>query len=116
MTVVDTFLSDTEAPSLGLYLVRVPSGIAYEVKREAGDHSVNTGVDETLFCGSRAQVKLFLRGYAAAQAPAATCIGCCKKVTLIDSAWLYGRVCADCIGSVIDDVEAAVTAREWEAN
>ena len=64
----DTFLSDTEAPSLGLYLVRVPSGIAYEVKRSDDGvyHSVNTGVDETLFCGSKAQVKLFLRGYAAA--------------------------------------------------
>ena len=62
----DTFLSDTEAPSLGLYLVRVPSGIAYEVKRpdDGVYHSVNTGVDETLFCGSRAQVKLFLRGCA----------------------------------------------------
>ena len=54
----DTFLSDTEAPSLGLYLVRVPSGIAYEVKRAADD--------EFLFTGTRSQVKLFLRGYAAA--------------------------------------------------
>ena len=55
----DTFLSDTEAPSLGLYLVAVPSGIAYEVKRASDD--------EFLFCGSRTQVRLFLRGYAAAR-------------------------------------------------
>ena len=64
----DTFLSDTEAPSLGLYLVKTPSGIAYEVKR-ADD-------DEYLFCGNRAQVRLFLRGYAAALAhPALTHLG-----------------------------------------
>ena len=55
----DTFLSDTEAPSLGLYLVKTPNGIAYEVKRASDD--------EFLFCGDRAQVRLFLRGYAAAQ-------------------------------------------------
>lgn len=61
----DTFLSDTEAPSLGLYLVKTPNGIAYEVKR-ADD-------DEYLFTGDRGQVRLFLRGYAAALAhPAIT--------------------------------------------
>ena len=102
----DTFLSDTEAPSLGLYLVRVPSGIAYQVKRAADD--------EYLFSGTRSQVKLFLRGYAAAQAPTDTCIGCCEKferASMVDSAWLYGLVCEGCAQGVIDDVEAALTAR-----
>ena len=103
----DTFLSDTEAPSLGLYLVRVPSGIAYEVKRASDD--------EFLFCGNRVQVRLFLRGYAAAQAPADTCIGCCEKFereNMVDSAWLYGLVCEGCAESVVDDIAAALTARQ----
>ena len=64
----DTFLSDTEAPSLGLYLVKTPNGIAYQVKRAADD--------EYLFTGDRGQVRLFLRGYAAALAhPAITHLG-----------------------------------------
>ena len=55
---VDRFIADTPAPSFGLYLVPVPSGIAYEVRRAADD--------EHLFTGDRVQVRLFLRGYGAA--------------------------------------------------
>ena len=51
----DLFLSDTQAPSLGLYLTKTSNGIAYSVVREIdGEH---------LFTGGRGQVRLFLRGY-----------------------------------------------------
>ena len=104
----DTFLSDTEAESLGLYLGRVPAPTpTYRVYR--------TAADDLLFIGDRVQVRLFLRGYAAAQAPADTCIGCCEKFereNMVDSAWLYGLVCEGCAESVMDDVAAALTARE----
>ena len=54
----DTFLSDTEAPSLGLYLTKTANGMAYEVRRTADD--------KYLLHGDRVQVRSFLRGYAAA--------------------------------------------------
>ena len=86
----DTFLSDTEAPSLGLYLVKTPSGIAYEVKR-ADD-------DEYLFCGNRAQVRLFLRGYAAALGKASLLV-------------LHGDVEPQVLGPYRDDDERLEAAR-----
>ena len=105
----DTFLSDTEATSLGLYLGKLQGQVlpTYAVYRNH-DH-------ERLFVGDRVQVRLFLRGYAAAQAPADTCIGCCEKFereNMVDSAWLYGLVCEGCAESVMDDIAAALTARE----
>ena len=103
----DTFLTDTEASSFGLYLTKTPNGMAYNVVRDADN--------ETLFWGDRAQVRLFLRGYAAAQAPTDTCIGCCEKFdrdSMVDSAWLYGLVCDGCAEGVIDDIQAALTARD----
>ena len=71
--------------------------------------------NEVLFCGYRPQVRLFLRGYAAAQAPADTCIGCCEKFereSMVDCAWLYGLVCEGRAEAVLDDIAAALTARE----
>ena len=56
----DTFLSDTEAPTLHLHLTRTSNGVAYNVVRDYD--SVH------LFCGDRVQVRLFLRGYGAALA------------------------------------------------
>ena len=47
--------------------------------------------------------------------PTDTCIGCCKQFereSMVDSGWLYGMVCPGCAHSVIDDVEAALTARD----
>ena len=47
--------------------------------------------------------------------PTDTCIGCCKQFereNMVDSGWLYGLVCPGCAHSVIDDVEAALTARD----
>ena len=105
----DTFLSDTEADVARLVPRRAAKGKCTDL-RGIAPHD-----DERLFVGDRVQVRLFLRGYAAAQAPADTCIGCCEKFereNMVDSAWLYGLVCEGCAESVMDDVAAALTARE----
>ena len=83
--VVDRFLSDTEAESLGLYLgrIRTPAG-------EAPTYSVYRNYDhEKVFAGTRVAVRTFLRGYHAAMThPAlkaldevlATTDGCCDAM------------------------------------
>ena len=58
-TFIDKFPGDTEAPSLGLEIKPIHApGRQYAVLRTCGD--------ETLLEGDRVQVRLFLRGYAAA--------------------------------------------------
>ena len=105
---VDQYIADSQAPHLGLYLTaQAGKPKHYHVMRRSD------GLD--LFAGDRVQVRLFLRGYEAAQAPTDTCIGCCEKFereSMIDTGWLYGLVCCGCAEGVIDDIEAALTARE----
>ena len=104
---VDQYIADSQAPHLGLYLTpQAGKPKHYHVMRRSD------GLD--LFAGDRVQVRLFLRGYGAAQASTDTCIGCCEKFereSMIDSGWLYGLVCCGCAEGVIDDIKAALTAR-----
>jgi hypothetical protein len=55
----DGFLTDTQAPSLSLYLTKTSNGLAYNVVREADDECL-------LIAAKRPQVTAFLRGYEAA--------------------------------------------------
>ena len=109
MTAPDTYILNSQAPHLGLYLKPCAnSDRAYDVYRAADDECL-------LVAGSRVQVTAYLRGYEAAQAPKGICIGCQEKVDrdrMIDSAWLYGLVCHGCAEGVIEDVEAALTVEQ----
>ena len=66
MRAPDTFIRNSQAPHLGLYLKPCPnSDRAYDVHRAADDECL-------LVAGNRVQVAAFLRGYEACKREAAS--------------------------------------------